>query len=77
MTRHVCTVEMHLDHGTGAWWAGCNACRFSAAADTMAELKRLIRRGHSLRYRLDLVVDNAPPANTATATATTIVWVVR
>jgi hypothetical protein len=69
-----CVVELHLDDQTGTWWAHCDSCRFSAAADDMAEIKRLVRRGHWRAFRWDLMVDNAPPINGASQTETTIVW---
>lgn len=77
MSRHVCTVELHLDKKIGVWWAHCNACHFSAAADTMREIKKLVADGHPFKYRLDLCVDNAPPRNSATSTDTIFEWTFR
>ena len=71
-----CVVEMHLDHKTGHWWAGCSDHRFSAAADEMSELKTLVYAGHPEPFLWDLVVDNAPPTNTASDVEWVVDWTV-
>lgn len=77
MRRPICTVELHLDHETRAWWAHCDPCHFSAAADSMREIKQLVAEGHWGKYRLDLCVDNAPPVASATSTETVFEWTFR